>query len=60
MYLESSARINNLYYEKFGFRVENDIHLLRAEKPVTMSIMTRRPHCKIASESLKTENVVSA
>lgn len=42
-YLESSAKSNIPYYEKFGFKFVKEIQLLRAEKPVSLSVMLREP-----------------
>ena len=43
MYLESSSKANNAYYEKFGFRVVRDIALTRGSEPVKLDIMVREP-----------------
>lgn len=43
MYLESSSKTNNAYYEKFGFKVVKDISLTRGPEPVKLDIMVREP-----------------
>jgi ribosomal protein S18 acetylase RimI-like enzyme len=60
-YLESSAASNIPYYEKFGFEFVKEIRLLRSEKPLTLSIMTREPGAgKVVSPaSTSTESGVS-
>lgn len=43
MYLESSSKANNAYYEKFGFKVVKDISLTRGPEPIKLDIMVREP-----------------
>ncbi len=42
-YLESSALVNNAYYEKFGFEHKMDVSFERGSAPVKLSVMIREP-----------------
>jgi len=45
-YLESSAKVNEAYYEKLGFELKREITLERADKPLKLGIMVREPKGK--------------
>ncbi|KAL8871109.1 MAG: hypothetical protein Q9174_002997, partial [Haloplaca sp. 1 TL-2023] len=45
-YLESSNDINPKIYQKMGFEMIKKIELGRAQKPVVLDIMVRKPHLK--------------
>ncbi len=42
-YLESSAKINEPYYNKLGFDLKKEISLERGGHPIKLGIMVREP-----------------
>lgn len=58
-YLESSAKINELYYQKFDFVLEREIALERAEKPIKLGIMVREPKSAMSNGSSKLKGMTA-
>jgi GNAT superfamily N-acetyltransferase len=52
-YLESSAKANLTYYERFGYELKRDIELVRGEKPIILDIMVREPQQVIEGRKLR-------
>jgi len=58
-YLESSAKCNETYYQKMGFKLKREITLERAGKPIKLGIMVREPKAVAMAGSSKLKSGVT-